>query len=74
MTDKKLTDEDVVEGLERCISTTTAGACVGCPFNKQKLCDAVILVFIGAAVLSVYLISKVFLILLVFICWAVILV
>lgn len=39
MTDKKLTDEDVVEGLERCISTTTAGACVGYPFNKQKLCD-----------------------------------
>lgn len=35
---------------------------------------AVILVFIGAAVLSVYLISKVFLKLLVFICWAVILV
>lgn len=39
MTDKKLTDEDVVEGLERCISTTTAGACAGCPFNKQNLCD-----------------------------------
>lgn len=35
---------------------------------------AVILVFIGAAVLSVYLISKVFLKLLIFICWAVILV
>lgn len=35
---------------------------------------AVILVFIGAAVLSVYLISKVFLKLFVFICWAVILV
>lgn len=39
MTDKKLTDEDVVEGLERCISTTTAEACEGCPFNKQNLCD-----------------------------------
>lgn len=39
MADKKLTDEDVVEGLERCISTTTAEACVGCPFNKQNLCD-----------------------------------
>lgn len=39
MTDKKLTDEDVVEGLERCISTTTAGVCAGCPFNKQNLCD-----------------------------------
>lgn len=39
MTDKKLTDEDVVEGLERCISTTTAGACDGCPFNKQNLCN-----------------------------------
>lgn len=39
MTDKKLTDEDVVEGLERCISTTTAEACAGCPFNKQNLCD-----------------------------------
>lgn len=35
---------------------------------------AVILVSIGAAVLSVYLITKVFLKLLVFICWAVILV
>lgn len=35
---------------------------------------AVILVFIGVAVLSVYLISKVFFKLLVFICWAVILV
>lgn len=39
MTDKKLTDEDVVEGLERCISTTTAEACEGCPFNKQNLCN-----------------------------------
>ena len=39
MTDKKLTDEDVVEGLERCISTTDAKACAGCPFNKQNLCD-----------------------------------
>lgn len=39
MTDKKLTDEDVVEGLERCISTTNAKACAGCPFNKQNLCD-----------------------------------
>lgn len=39
MINENLTDEDVVEGLERCISTTTAGACVGCPFNKQKLCD-----------------------------------
>lgn len=39
MTDKKLTDEDIVEGLERCISTTTAEACVGCPFGKQKLCN-----------------------------------
>ena len=39
MTDKKLTDEDIVEGLERCISTTTAEACVGCPFNKQNLCN-----------------------------------
>lgn len=39
MTDKKLTDEDVVEGLERCISTTTDKACAGCPFNKQNLCD-----------------------------------
>lgn len=39
MTDKKLTDKDVVEGLERCISTTTAEACAGCPFNKQNLCD-----------------------------------
>lgn len=39
MTDKKLTDEDIVKGLERCISTTTAGACEGCPFNKQNLCN-----------------------------------
>lgn len=39
MTDKKLTDKDVVEGLERCISTTTAEACVGCPFKKQNLCN-----------------------------------
>lgn len=39
MIDKKLTYEDVVEGLERCISTTTAKACEGCPFNKQNLCD-----------------------------------
>lgn len=39
MTDKKLTDEDVVEGLERCTSTTTAEACAGCPFNKQNLCN-----------------------------------
>lgn len=39
MTDKKLTDEDVVEGLKRCISTTTDKACEGCPFNKQNLCN-----------------------------------
>lgn len=39
MTDKKLTDKDVIEGLERCISTTTDKACAGCPFNKQNLCD-----------------------------------
>lgn len=39
MTDKELTYEDVVEGLERCISTTTDKACAGCPFNKQNLCD-----------------------------------
>ena len=39
MSDKKLTDEDIVEGLERCISTTTDKACAGCPFNKQNLCN-----------------------------------
>lgn len=39
MTNKNLTDEDVVESLERCISTTTDKACAGCPFNKQNLCD-----------------------------------
>lgn len=39
MRNKKLTDEDVVEGLKRCINTTTANACTGCPFNKQNLCD-----------------------------------
>ena len=39
MTDNKLTDEDVVEGLERCISTTNAKACEGCPFDKQNLCN-----------------------------------
>lgn len=39
MRNKKLADEDVVEGLERCISTTTDKACAGCPFNKQNLCD-----------------------------------
>ncbi len=39
MTDKKLADEEVIKALECCISTTTDRACVGCPFNKQKLCD-----------------------------------
>lgn len=39
MRNKKLTDEDVVEGLERCISTTTDKACAGGHFNKQNLCD-----------------------------------
>lgn len=39
MINENLTDEDVVEGLERCISTTTDKACAGCPFNKQNLCD-----------------------------------
>lgn len=39
MRNKKLTDEDVVEGLERCISPTTNKACAGGPFNKQNLCD-----------------------------------
>ena len=39
MTDKKFTDEEIIKALECCISTTTEEACVGCPFNKQKLCD-----------------------------------
>ena len=39
MTDKKLTDEEIIKALECCISTTNDEACVGCPFNKQKLCD-----------------------------------
>lgn len=39
MINENLTDEDVVEGLERCISTTKAKACEGCPFNKQNLCN-----------------------------------
>lgn len=39
MINENLTDEDVVEGLERCISTTTDKACAGCPFNKQNLCN-----------------------------------
>lgn len=39
MTDKKLTDEEIIKALECCISTTTEEACAGCPFNKQKLCD-----------------------------------
>ena len=39
MINENLTDKDVIEGLERCISTTTDKACAGCPFNKQNLCD-----------------------------------
>lgn len=39
MTDKKLTDEEIIKALECCISATTEEACAGCPFNKQKLCD-----------------------------------
>lgn len=39
MSDKKLTDEEIIKALECCISTTTEEACAGCPFNKQKLCD-----------------------------------
>lgn len=40
MTDKKfIDDEEIIKALECCISTTTAEACVRCPFNKQKLCD-----------------------------------
>lgn len=39
MSDKKFTDEEIIKALECCISATTDGACVGCPFNKQKLCD-----------------------------------
>ena len=39
MSDKEFTDEEIITGLECCISTTTNEACVGCPFNKQKLCD-----------------------------------
>ena len=37
MSDKKLTDEEIIKALECCISTTTEEACAGCPFNKQKL-------------------------------------
>lgn len=39
MSDKEFTDEEIITGLECCISTTTNEACVECPFNKQKLCD-----------------------------------
>ena len=39
MTNKKYIDEEIVKALECCISTATDEACVGCPFNKQKLCD-----------------------------------
>lgn len=39
MINENLTDKDVVEGLERCISTTADKACADCPFNKQNLCD-----------------------------------
>lgn len=39
MTNKRYTDEEIVRALECCISTTTGEACVGCPFNKQKVCD-----------------------------------
>ena len=39
MTDMKFTDEEIITGLECCISAITAEACAGCPFNKQKLCD-----------------------------------
>lgn len=39
MTYKEFTDEEIITGLKRCLSTTTAEACVGCPFSKQKLCD-----------------------------------
>lgn len=39
MTIKKPTDEEIIKALQCCISTTTNKACVGCPFNKQKLCD-----------------------------------
>lgn len=39
MTDKEFTDEEIINALECCISTTTDDACVGCPFNNQKLCD-----------------------------------
>lgn len=40
MTDKKfIDDEKIIKALECCISSTADEACVGCPFNKQKLCD-----------------------------------
>lgn len=39
MTIKKPTDGEIIKALQCCISTTTSKACVGCPFNKQKLCD-----------------------------------
>lgn len=39
MTIKKPTDGEIIKALQCCISTTTNKACVGCPFNKQKLCD-----------------------------------
>lgn len=39
MINENLKDKDVVEGLERCISTTADKACADCPFNKQNLCD-----------------------------------
>ena len=39
MTNNKLTVEEIIEGLERCISPTNNTACAGCPFGKQNLCD-----------------------------------
>lgn len=34
-----MTDNEIIKALKCCISTTTDKACVGCPFNKQKVCD-----------------------------------
>lgn len=39
MTDKKLTDNEIVKGLECCVKSLSSDSCNECPLNTTKECD-----------------------------------
>ena len=39
MTERKFTDEQIIEALAHCTSSTTSEACNGCPFSHSNICE-----------------------------------